>query len=143
MPIKIPKPAGDRARECVVILHKLIRELDMPSHNASIRLLAKRMADYASAPDPRCMDDRIPLVGSDRYIIYKFPRWAHQIVEVVLRKGLILHSGLDDSLIDEVTAGEAAMKQLEAMEQARFALVPGQKMEEVPATSTTPSPLTQ
>jgi hypothetical protein len=128
MPVKIPKPAGDRSKECVVILHKLIHEVNLPSHNPSIQLLAKRMADYASAPEARCMDDRIPLVGSDRYIIYKFPRWAHQIVEVVLRKGVLLHNGLSDSLIDEVAAGEQAMKQLEALEQARFDLMtPGQK----------------
>jgi hypothetical protein len=128
MPIKIPKPAGDRSKECVVILNKLIREVEISSHNPSVQLLAKRMADYASAADPRCMDGRIPLVGSDRYIIYVFPRWAHQIVEVVLRKGMILHNGLDDALMDEVAAGEQAMKQLEALEQARFdVLSPGQK----------------
>jgi hypothetical protein len=128
MPIKIPKPAGDRSKECVVILNKLIREVGLPNHNPSVQLLAKRMADYASAAEPRCMDDRIPLVGSDRYIIYSFPRWAHQIVEVVLRKGMILHNGLNDTLMDEVAAGEQAMKQLEALEQARFAvLTPGQK----------------
>jgi hypothetical protein len=128
MPIKTPKPAGDRSKECVVILNKLIREVGLPSHNPSVQLLAKRMADYASAKEPRCMDDRIPLVGSDRYIIYTFPRWAHQIVEVVLRKGMILHNGLNDTLMDEVAAGEQAMKQLEALEQARFdVLTPGQK----------------
>lgn len=128
MPIKIPKPAGDRSRECVVILHKLIREVELPSHNPSIQLLAKRMADYASTPEVRCMEDRIPLVGSDRYILYRFPRWSHQIVEVVLRKGMVLHNGLSDSLMDEVIAGEQAMKQLEALEQARFdVMVPGKK----------------
>jgi hypothetical protein len=138
MPIKIPKPAGDRSKECVVILHKLIREVEIPSHNPSIQLLAKRMADYATAEEPRCMDDRIPLVGSDRYIIYKFPRWAHQIVEVVLRKGIILHNGLDDSLMDEVVAGEQAMKQLEALEQARFdILTPGKKGDTTIVSSST------
>jgi hypothetical protein len=84
------------------------------------------------------MDDRIPLVGSDRYIIYKFPRWAHQIVEVVLRKGIILHNGLDDSLMDEVVAGEQAMKQLEALEQARFdILTPGKKGDTTIVSSST------
>jgi hypothetical protein len=136
MPIKVLKPAGDRSKECVVILHKIIREVELPSHNPSIQLLAKRMADYASAPEARCMEDRIPLVGSDRYIIYRFPRWAHQIVEVVLRKGMILHNGLADSLMDEVAAGEQAMKQLEALEQARFDLMtPGKK--DVVASSST------
>jgi hypothetical protein len=138
MPIKFPKPASDRAKECVVILHKLIREVELPSHNPSVQLLAKRMADYAQLKEARCMEDRIPLVGSDRYILYKFPRWAHQIVEVVLRKGHILHNGLKDELMDEVSAGEQAMKQLEALDQARFELVASQK-ESVAAVATTPA----
>jgi hypothetical protein len=135
--LKIPKPASDRAKECVVILDKLIREVELPSHSPSIQLLAKRMADYAQLKEARCMEDRIPLVGSDRYILYRFPRWAHQIVEVVLRKGHILHNGLNDALMDEVAAGEQAMKQLEALEQARFDMVASQK--ETVATTTTTS----
>jgi hypothetical protein len=135
MPTKIPKPASDRAKECVVILDKLIREVELPSHSPSIQLLAKRMADYAQLPEARCMEDRIPLVGSDRYILYRFPRWAHQIVEVVLRKGHILHNGLSDALMDEVAAGEQAMKQLEALDQARFDLVAASQKEKAAAAT--------
>lgn len=115
---KIEKSKQERAKECVVVLHKIIRELELPADNPGIQLLAKRMADYAQADTVRCVEDRIPLVGSDRYIMYRFPRWAHQIIEVVLRKGRIDHVGLPAELAAEVAAGEHAMKELEALDAA-------------------------
>jgi hypothetical protein len=74
-------------------------------------------------------------VGSDRYILYRFPRWAHQIVEVVLRKGVILHNGLPDSMIDEVAAGEKAMAELEAMEKMKLDIVAAKIQESVDVSS--------
>ncbi len=135
MPIqKIPKSQQDRTKECVVILHKLVTEVEVPSTHPSVQLLAKRMVDYSRAPEARCMEDRIPLVGSDRYILYRFPRWAHQIVEVVLRKGMILHHGLPDSMTAEVAEGEKAMQELEAMEKMKLDVVAAKIQETVPST---------
>jgi hypothetical protein len=135
MPIKIPKSQAERTKECVVILHKLVTEVGVVATHPSVQLLAKRMVDYARAPEARCMEDRIPLVGSDRYILYRFPRWAHQIVEVVLRKGVILHNGLPDSMIDEVAAGEKAMAELEAMEKMKLDIVAAKIQESVDVSS--------
>ena len=115
---KVEKSKEERAKECVVVLHKIIKELELPADNPGIQLLAKRMADYAQADACRCVEDRIPLVGSDRYIMYRFPRWSHQIIEVVLRKGRIEHAGLPAELAAEVAAGERAIKELEAVDGA-------------------------
>jgi hypothetical protein len=125
---KVEKSKQDRAKECVVVLHKIIKELELPADNPGIQLLAKRMADYAQAESCRCVEDRIPLVGSDRYIVYRFPRWSHQVIEVVLRKGRIEHAGLSAELAAEVAAGERAMKELEALESATIVDATGQKI---------------
>ena len=79
--IKIEKPPQERLRECNVILSKLIEEIKVPETNESVLLLKKRMADWVR--DGRLREDRIPLVKSDRYIIYRLPRWAHQQAEVL------------------------------------------------------------
>jgi hypothetical protein len=42
--------------------------------------------------------------------LYRFPRWAHEIVEVTLRKGLILHTVLSDALLDEIEAGQKEVR---------------------------------
>lgn len=105
------KPQADRIKECIVILRKLITELDIPAENPSIKLLTKRMADYWR--DGKCLEDRIPLVNSDRYILYRLPRWTHQIVEVTLRKGHVLHTGLTDAMIDEIEAGQKEVKSMD------------------------------
>lgn len=113
MPIKTPKSRSDRMKECIVILRKLVTELDVPAENPSVKLLTKRMSDYWLAEEPHCVEERIPLVHSDRYILYRLPRWAHQIVEVTLRKGLIQHTaltadqqkeldGMDDKIMERV-----------------------------------------
>lgn len=109
--VKVEKPQADRIKECIVILRKLITELDIPAENPSIKLLTKRMADYWR--DGKCLEDRIPLVNSDRYILYRLPRWAHQIVEVTLRKGVILHTGLTDAMLDEIEKGQKEVKSMD------------------------------
>ena len=93
------KPQADRISECVAILRKITDELQIPSENPSIRLLKKRMATYWRSGD--LMEDRIPLVNSNRYILYRFPRWSHQIVEITLRVGRITHSRLPSDLAAE------------------------------------------
>ena len=101
--IKIEKPPQERLRECNEILRKLIEEVNVPETNESVLLLKKRMADWVR--DGRLQEDRIPLVKSDRYIIYRLPRWAHQQAEVTLRKGLITHYQLPSDLAAEALLG--------------------------------------
>jgi hypothetical protein len=125
---KVEKSKQDRAKECVVVLDKIIRELELPSDNPSIQLFAKRMADYTRAESSRCIEDRIPLVGSDRYIVYRFPRWSHQIIEVVLRKGRIDHVSLPEEFAKEVADGALAIKELEALDDTTIVDGAGQKI---------------
>lgn len=100
MPTHVEKPQAERISECMIILRKITEELEIPATNPSIQLLKKRMGDYWR--DGRLLEDRIPLVGSNRYILYRFPRWAHQIVEVTLRVGRITHSQLPSDLAAEL-----------------------------------------
>lgn len=109
--IKTVKPQAERIKECIVILRKIITELEIPAENPSVKLLTKRMSDYWR--DGKYAEDRIPLVNSDRYILYRFPKWAHEIVEVTLRKGLVLHTALSDALLDEIEAGQKEVRSVE------------------------------
>ncbi len=104
---KQPKSRDDRMKECIIILRKLVTEVEVPAENPSVKLLVKRMSDYWTAEDPLCMEDRIPLVRSDRYILYRLPRWSHQIVEVTLRKGRIRHTTLPAALQAELDVMDA------------------------------------
>jgi hypothetical protein len=97
---KTPKPQTDRVQECITILRKITDDLEIPHTNPSIRLLKKRMGVYWR--DGNLQEDRIPLVGSNRYIMYKFPRWAHQIVEITLRACPITHQALPSDLAAEI-----------------------------------------
>lgn len=97
---KIEKPQSERIHECVTILRKMTDELEIPATNASIVLLKKRMGTYWR--DGNLQEDRIPLVGSNRYILYRLPRWAHQIVEITLRAGPITHQALPSDLAAEI-----------------------------------------
>jgi hypothetical protein len=100
MAARTEKPQTDRIQECIAILSKLQHDLEIPADNISIRVLKKRMAKYWR--DGAYCEDRIPLVGSDRYILYKFPRWSHQIVEITLRKARItFHSAPSDLLAED------------------------------------------
>jgi len=98
---KQPKEQQERVRECMVILKKITDDLDIDTNNPSIQVLKKRMAKYWR--DGLFQEDRIPLVGSNRYILYTFPRWGHQIVEITLRAGPISHFHLSPELMTEIT----------------------------------------
>lgn len=100
MPTKIEKPQTDRVHECITILRKITDDLEIPTTNPSIVLLKKRMGTYWR--DGALQEDRIPLVGSNRHILYRFPRWAHQIVEITLRAGPITHQALPSDLAAEI-----------------------------------------
>jgi hypothetical protein len=102
MPTRIEKPQNIRIHECVTILRKITDELEIPTDNPSVRLLKKRMGTYWR--DGALQEDRIPLVGSNRHILYRLPRWAHQIVEVTLRAGPITHQALPSDLAAELEA---------------------------------------
>lgn len=68
----------------MVILNKLVNEVGILATNPSIRLLKKRMGTYWR--DGKLQEDRMPLYGYDRVIMYRFPRLAHQEIEVTLRQ---------------------------------------------------------
>lgn len=101
-PVRTPKEQKDRVSECLAILSKITESLQISATNPSIQLLKKRMVKYWH--DGKLQEDRIPLVGSNRYILYKFPQWSHQIVEITLRAGRIEHSALPAELLAELSA---------------------------------------
>jgi hypothetical protein len=101
--VKIEKTLQERLRESNVILAKLVEDVKIPETNDSVLLLKKRMADWTR--DGKTREDRIPLVNSDRYIIYRLPRYAHQQAEVTLRKGLVIHYQLPSDLAAEALEG--------------------------------------
>lgn len=83
MPQKIEKPQTDRVIECMAILKKLTEEVGIPADNPSIRVLKKRMGNYWR--DGKTQEDVLPLHGYDRNIVYKFPHWSHQFVDLTLK----------------------------------------------------------
>ena len=97
---KQEKDQSDRITECLKVLTKLEGELKIPNTNPSIQLLRKRMATYWK--DGKTQEERIPLVNSNRNIIYKFPKWAHQEVEVLLRVSPIHFKELPSALAAEL-----------------------------------------
>jgi hypothetical protein len=97
---RVPKPEVERAKECLNVLSKIVDELNIPAENPSVALLNKRMLQYVK--DGKMSEERIPLVGTNRYILYRFPRWAHQQAEVVLRVGRITHAQLPPDLEAEL-----------------------------------------
>lgn len=78
----VEKPQEERVSECLAVLKKLIDELGISAENPSIKLFKKRMNDYWR--DGKFQNERIPLIGTNRYIMYEFPRWAHKKVEAML-----------------------------------------------------------
>ena len=52
--------------------------------------------------DGKTQEERIPLVNSNRNIMYKFPKWAHQAVDVLLRVSPIHFKELPASLAAEL-----------------------------------------
>ena len=105
MPPKTEKPQADRVRECLVILKKLTEEVGVPADNPSIVVLKRRMGDYWRTGD--LCEDSLPLVGSNRSIVYRFPRWSHQFVEVTLRvnKVGVQESAYPPDLLAEINKG--------------------------------------
>lgn len=97
---KTEKPQADRISECINILRQLTNDMEIPATNPSVVLLKKRMAKYWR--DGVSQEERIPLVGSNRYILYKLPRWSHQFVDITLRAGPITHQALPSSLAAEI-----------------------------------------
>jgi hypothetical protein len=100
--LRIPKPQQERVRECLVVIKKIVDDLGIPLEHPSVALLKKRMSRYWE--DGKLQEDRIPLVGSNRYILYRFPHWAHQQVEVLMRVGRITHHQLPSNLVAELEA---------------------------------------
>lgn len=100
MTLKQVKEREARFAECNAVLVKLIEELKIPDRNDSIRLLNSRMTKYIDTG--KYAEDRIPLVNSNHYIMYRFPKWAHQQVEVVLRAGPLTHYQLPSNLVAEL-----------------------------------------
>lgn len=99
-PLKKPKTRDARFTECNAIIAKMIEELQIPEHNESVRLLNNRMSVYIDSG--RFAEDRIPLINSNRYIMYRFPKWEHEQVEVTLRVGLLTHYQLPPDLAAEL-----------------------------------------
>lgn len=97
---KTEKPQADRIKECINILRQLTDDMEIPATNPSVALLKKRMGTYWR--DGGLQEDRIPLVGSNRHILYKLPRWSHQFVEITLRAGPITHRALPSDLAAEI-----------------------------------------
>jgi len=77
------KTQAERITECMTIYKKLTNEVGIPAANPSVIVLKKRMAQYWR--DGKLYEGSLPLVCYDRIIIYRFPRWADQKVEVTLR----------------------------------------------------------
>jgi hypothetical protein len=105
-PVRTPKEQKDRVSECLAILTKITESLQISSSNPSIQLLKKRMVKYWH--DGKLQEDRIPLIGSNRYIMYKLPQWSHQIVEITLRAGRIEHTVLSEELLAELAPTDAS-----------------------------------
>ena len=104
-----PKSQNDRVSECLAILKKITGDLGIDKQNPSILLLKKRMVTYWR--DGKIQEDRIPLVGTNRYIIYKFPAWSNQIVEITLRASLmkkVFHKALPAEMQAELDAVASA-----------------------------------
>jgi len=97
---KVEKTQTERITECMTILKKLTDEVGIDAQNPSIRVLKKRMAVYWR--DGKLQEDKLPLYGYDRSIIYKFPKWSHQIVEVTLRVNTTRHPPLPSDLVAEL-----------------------------------------
>jgi hypothetical protein len=87
--LRIEKTQGERIQECLSLLKQIVDDLEIPDWNPGIRLLKKRMSKYWE--DGKTQDGRIPLCGSNRNILYSFPKWKHQEVEIVLRVTRIMH----------------------------------------------------
>ena len=103
MPDRVEKSQADRISESLTILNKLTDEIGIPATNPSIRVLKKRMAQYWR--DGKVQEERLPLYGYDRVIVYRFPRWANQTIEIILKVSKIRHPRLPSDLEAELLVG--------------------------------------
>jgi len=99
MSSKPDKPQADRVKECMNLIQQL-RDIRVPDDNPTMRLLKKRMGTYIR--DGKLQEDKIPLVNSDRFILYKLPRKAHQFAEMTLRVSRISYPQLPSNLQAEL-----------------------------------------
>ena len=97
MSTNVEKTQADRIREGLVVLRKITDDIGIDPNNPSIRVFKKRMSVYWR--DGKTQEDRLPLYGYDRVIIYKFPRWSHQEMEVTLRVSKIKNPILPPDLM--------------------------------------------
>ena len=97
-----PKPQKERVEECVLLLTQITGDphIRISEHNPSLVLLKRRMATYWR--EGRLMEDRIPIQGTNRSFVYRFPRWADQYVEITLKLDHHFHRQLPEHLQDEL-----------------------------------------
>ena len=124
---------ADRIKECITILKKITDELHISEENPSIRVFKKRMAQYWR--DGKLQDEKIPLIGYNRIILYKFPKWSHQQVEVTLRVHNVQPPSLPPDLEEELKG--PATSSAAVMYQAPEAPTP------LPSTGSVATPLPQ
>ena len=96
------KSQTDRIQECVLLLAQLRADphIRISDQNPSLMLLKRRMATYWR--DGRLMEDRIPIQGTNRSFIFRFPRKASQYVEITLRRDPLFHQELPANLRAEL-----------------------------------------
>ncbi len=97
-----PKSATDRIQECILLLTQLRTDplIQISEQNPSLALLKKRMGTYWR--EGALMEDRIPIQGTNRSFVYRFPRWADQYVELTLRVDRRVHPELPEALRAEL-----------------------------------------
>lgn len=98
--VREEKTQAERITECMTILRKMTGELGILASNPSIIVLKKRMAQYWR--DGKLYEDKLPLYGYDRYIVYRFPQWANQEVEVTLRVSKTKNMSIPPDLEEEI-----------------------------------------
>jgi hypothetical protein len=103
------KSQTDRVWECVLLLAQLRADphICISEQNPSLMLLKRRMATYWR--DGRLMEDRIPIQGTNRSFIYRFPRKADQYVEITLKADVLTHRELPANLQAELMADPVAI----------------------------------
>ena len=107
----VVKSQEARVSECLDVLKKLIDELGISAENPSIKLFKKRMNDYWH--DGKLQNERIPIIGTNRYLMYEFPKWAHKKVEAMLHVAHVrlLFKELPSGLAAELAAGTSSEMQ--------------------------------
>lgn len=96
------KSQKERVEECVLLLTQIRDDprMRISEHNPSLTLLKRRMATYWR--EGRLMEDRIPIQGTNRSFVYRFPRRADQYVEITLKLDYHVHRELPANLQAEL-----------------------------------------